>query len=350
VAVLLVGLGLAGVMAVVLDVVWTAAAAGSGSGPLSGRLSARLWRIVLAIGRRPDGPRHRFLTVAGIALVVFMVVVWAAAAWAAWWLVFSATDGAVVVAESGDPAGLVERAQFTGATFFTLGSTELEAGSGAWQFGAIAITATGVVFVTLAISYFVPVASALAERRQLGAYISSLGDTPEDFVRRAWDGGGFRAVEEHLVALTPLVHALAERHLTYPVLQYFHSGRERTSTALSLVVLDDAVTLLSCGVAADARPDPVTVAPLARAIGWYLDTVQGDFVSDTPEPLPPPDLDALRRAGIPTVGDEEFQSALEGQVRRRCQLARMLVDDGWLPEPWERRRAALRAGTAAPAT
>ena len=347
---MLVGLGLAVVMAVVLDVVWTAAAAGSGAGPLSGRLAARLWRLVLAVGRRPDGPRHRFLTVAGIALVVFLVVVWAATTWAGWWVVFSATDGAVVDAASGEPASLIERAQFTGATFFTLGSSELEAGSGAWQFGAIAITATGVVFVTLAISYFVPVASALAERRQLGAYISSLGETPEELVTRAWANDSFRALEEHLVALTPMVHALAERHLTYPVLQYFHSGRERTSTALSLVVLDQAVTLLSCGVAAGARPEPVTVAPLGRAIGWYLDTVEDDFVSDASEPLPPADLVLLREAGIPTVGDDEFLARLEGQVARRCRLARLLVDDGWVPEAWERRRAGLRAGTIEPAT
>ncbi len=135
----------------------------------------------------------------------------------------------------------MERAQFAGANFITLGSDELSAGSGAWAFAAIGATATGVVFVTLAISYFIPVASALAERRQLAAYISSLGASPEQFMRRAWTSGSFKGIEQHLVALTPLVHSLAERHLTYPVLQYFHSGRrERTSTALSLVVLDEA--------------------------------------------------------------------------------------------------------------
>ena len=348
--VLLVGLGLAAVLVVILDVVWTAAAAGSGAGPLSGRLSARLWRVALAVGRRPAGPRHRFLTVAGIALVVVVVLVWATTAWLGWWLVFAATDGAVVDSASGQPAGLVERAQFAGAGLFALGSNELSAGSGAWQFAAIGATATGVVFVTLAISYFVPVASALAERRQLGAYISSLGDDPEDVLKGAWTNGSFKGLEQHLVALTPLVHALAERHLTYPVLQYFHSSRERTSTALSLVVLDEAVTLLRSGVAPEARPDPVTVEPLARAIGWYLDTVQGTFVSGAPEPLPPADLDALRQAGIPTVDGDTYRLALDDQGPRRCQLAKMLVDDGWMPEAWEQRRRGLRAGVRSPAT
>ena len=348
-AVLLVGLGLALILVVILDVVWTAAAAGSGSGPLSGRLSARLWRLALAVGRRPEGPRHRFLTVTGISLVVVVVLVWATAAWAGWLLVFSASDGAVVDAASGAPAGLVERAQFAGASLFTLGGDELSAGSGVWEFAAIGATATGVVFVTLAISYFVPVASALADVRQLGAYISSLGQTPEELLSRAWGGGSFKGLEQHLVAITPLVHALAELHLAYPVLQYFHSGRERTSTALSLVVLDESLTLLRDGVAPEARPDPVTVDPLVRAVGWYLDTVQVTFVSDTPEPLPPCDLDALRRAGIPTVADERYRSALAAQGPRRCQLAGLLVDDGWLPQAWERRREGLRAGTVEPA-
>ncbi|MGI8808628.1 MAG: two pore domain potassium channel family protein [Acidimicrobiales bacterium] len=343
-AVLLVASGLVTVLVAILDVVWTAAAAGAGAGPLTGRVSARLWRASLALGRRPTGPRHRFLTVAGIALAVVMVLMWATMAWVGWWMVFSASDGAVVDSASGQPAGLFERLQFAGASLFTLGSDEVSAGSGVWQFAAIGATATGVVFVTLAISYFVPVASALADGRQLGAYISSLGETPEQVLGRAWTEGGFKGLDQHLVALTPMVHALAERHLTYPVLQYFHSRRERTSTALSLVVLDEAVTLLRSGVAPDARLEPVTLEPLSRAIGWYLDTVQDTFVSGPSTPLPPADIDALRKLGIPTVDDDEFASALEDLRGRRCQLTALLIDDGWLPEAWERRVDAMRAG------
>ena len=349
-AVLLVGLGLTVVIVVILDVVWTAAAAGSGSGPLSGRLAAVLWRGALGISRTADGPRHRFLTVAGIAVVVLVVLAWAATAWAAWWLVFSAADGAVLDAASRQPAGTVERLQYAGANLFTLGSDSLAAGPGLWQFAPIGATATGVVFVTLAISYFVPVASALAERRQLGAYISSLGETPEDVVCTGWRNGRFDGLEQHLVALTPMVHSLAERHLTYPVLQYFHSGRrERTSTALTLVVLDEALTLLRSGVEDDVRPEPAVLVPLARAVGWYLDTVEGALVTDAPRALPPADLGALRRAGIPTVADDTYRSCLDELTGRRCQLAALLVDEGWLPEAWERRRQKLRGEVVSPA-
>ncbi|MFP5318693.1 MAG: two pore domain potassium channel family protein [Acidimicrobiia bacterium] len=328
VAVVLVAAGLALVAVALLDVIWTAAAAGSGAGPLSGRVCARLWRLALAVGRRSDGPRHRFLTVAGIALVVVIVLLWAVAAWVGWAMVFSATGGAVVDADSGEPASVVERVQFAGAGLFTLDSAELSAGAGAWQFARIGATATGVVFVTLAISYFVPVATALAERRELGAYIWSLGDTPDRLVRRGWRDGRLDGLEQHLVALTPMVHGLAERHLTYPVLQYFHSARVRTSTALSLAVLDDALTLLRYGVGPGVRLDPVVTEPLARAVGWYLDTVEDAFVSGAPGPLRAPDLGALHDAGIPIVEEDEFGAAVDGQQRRRCQLAKLLVDDG----------------------
>ncbi|MFN2504980.1 MAG: hypothetical protein ABR540_12285, partial [Acidimicrobiales bacterium] len=94
----------------------------------------------------------------------------------------------------------------------------------------------------------------------------------------------------------------------------------------------------------------VTVGPLDRAIGWYLDTVQGAFVSGAPEPLPPADLDALHQVGIPTVEDDDYRAAIEAQGSRRCQLAKLLVDDGWLPQAWERRRSGIRAGVTSAAT
>jgi len=50
------------------------------------------------------------------------------------------------------------------------------------------------------------------------------------------------------------------------------------------------------------------------------------------------------------VDDDTCRSSLDNLVSRRCQLARMLVDDGWLPAAWERRMAAIRSdGTEATA-
>jgi hypothetical protein len=337
VAALLVVVGIVVVLGLILDVLWTVAAAGSGAGFFTGRLSAGIWRTALAVGRTPDGPRHRFLARSGVSLVVAVLVAWIVLVWAAWWLVFSAADGGVRVAADQRPASLVDRAHFAGANLFTVGSSEYVAGAGAWQFAKVGATASGVIFVTLAITYLVPVASAVAERRQFAAYVSSLGRTPEQIITRAWTGSDFGSLPQHLVALTPMVHLLGERHLAYPVLHYFHAENDSTSAASSMVVLDEAVTLLREGIAPDQRPDEAAAGPLNLAITQFLVTMQTAFISSAPEPVPPPDLGRLREAGIPTVSEDEFTSAMEAKSDRRYRLATLLVDDGWSVDGWGER-------------
>jgi hypothetical protein len=274
-----------------------------------------MWRLALSFGRGRSGPRHRFLAAAGISIVVGVLLVWILLVWASWWLVLSAAEGAVMDTSEQRPASLVERAQFAGASIFGAGGDAYAAGDGAWQFATVGATATGVVFVTLAITYLVPVASAVAERRQLAQYVVSLGATPELLLIRTWGDDRFAGLAEHLTVLAPMVHLAAERHLTYPSLAYFHSGRDHASSSISMVVLDDAVTLLRHGV--------------------------GDaFVTGDVEPSPTPDLEPLRKAGIPTVDDATVDDALAGEMDRRRLLAGLLANDGWTTEQWDRRRRA----------
>lgn len=324
-----------------IDVLWTVLAAGSGAGPLTGRLSALAWRVALVFGRRREGPRHALLAVSGLAIVVSMLLSWSAVTFGAWWLIASASKGAVRVVESGEPADLFERAYFVGYNLFTLGSTTYTAGEGLWELLPVVTGASGLVLLTLGISYLVPVASAVAERRQLAQYVVSLGPTPALLLTRMWSDKGFVALAQHLTVLTPMVHLAGERHLTYPSLAYFHSGRVQASSSISVVVLDEAVTLLCHGVAPEARPDRAVLDPVRRALDMFLDTVGGAFVTHEADPLPPPDLQPLRDAGIPTVGDAAFGAALAGETERRCRLAGLLLNDGWAPEQWARREEAL---------
>jgi hypothetical protein len=319
------------------DVLWTVLAAGSGAGPLTARSSTLAWRVALSFGRRRERPRHALLAVFGVAIVLGMLLSWVVVSFGAWWLISSAAEGAVRVAADGHPASLLERAYFVGYNLFTLGSSTYVAGEGLWQTVPVAIGANGLLFLTLGISYLVPVASAVGERRQLAQYILSLGQTPERVLTQAWTGRDFGSLGQHLVALAPMVHLVGERHLTYPVLAYFHSAREQASSSIGVVVLDEALTLLRHGVDCEARPDAASVDALRRALGAFLETVAGAFVAKDLQPLPPPDLRLLREAGIPTVGDGPFASALAADEDRRRLLARLLAHDGWTAEAWERR-------------
>lgn len=87
----IVGLTLVGIALV--DVVWTAVAAGSGAGPVTRRVAGGLWRFALRVHRRR--PSHAFLSVSGVSIVLAVLGTWIALALSGWMLTFSASDGAV---------------------------------------------------------------------------------------------------------------------------------------------------------------------------------------------------------------------------------------------------------------
>jgi hypothetical protein len=325
-----VALGLAVVGVTLLDVVWTTLAAGSGSGPITDRVTAVLWRVALAVHRRR--PSHGFLAAAGVATVLAVLVTWILLVLVGWSLVFTSGEGAVRASPSGVPADLVERLYFTGYTVFTLGLGDFVPGDGAWQLATVAATGSGLVLVTLGITYLVPVASAVAERRSLAGYVSSLGADGPAILVEAWDGEDFGALSDHLVSLAPLLHTARQQHLTYPVLHYFHSVERRDAPGPAAVALSDALILLRHGVAPEATPAGATVRALDDAVARFLETVRSAHLPEGFDPLPPPSLQPLREAGIPTVDDDRFAAAVGSTERRRSLLAALLADDGWSRE------------------
>lgn len=127
---------------------------------------------------------------------------------------------------------------------------------------------------------------------------------------------------------------LTEQYLSYPILQYYHGARAAKSPAVSIFILDEAMTLLRHGVPKQYRPS-VAVLHFAHArVSSYLQTLQSAFIDPADEVPPPPDLGELRAAGIPTVSDEEFADALADLKERRRKLHGLLLADGWQWPEW----------------
>ena len=253
---------------------------------------------------------------------------WITLALAGWTLVFSAAEGAVRATTSEAPANLVGRLYFTGYTVFTLGNGDYFPGDGAWQLATVLAVATGLVLVTLSITYLVPVVSAVALRRQLATYIASLGGTPHEIIVRSWDGSGFGGLTQHLMSLTPLFHTSRQQHLAYPVLHYFHSQNRESAAAPNVANLSQALHLLRHAVTPEVRPDAATLDPLDRAIGGFLGTVGTAYLSAA-QPVPLAELAPLRDAGVPVTTDAEYEATAADSDGRRKLLASLLVDDGW---------------------
>lgn len=131
---ILVSVGLVLLVATLVDVVWTAVAAGSGAGPLSSRLSRGLWLAALRLNSRVAAPT--VLTAAGVIIVLCVLLTWIALVLGGWLLIFFSSDGAVGAATSGVPGDVTDRVYFTGYTFCTrsaLATTCPATGCGSWR-------------------------------------------------------------------------------------------------------------------------------------------------------------------------------------------------------------------------
>lgn len=308
------------------DAFITTLAVATTSGPVTRRLTHALWTLGL-MARRP-----RLLRTLGPALLLLIIATWLLGLWTGWAMVFSAGPEAVVATTSGRVATGWERIYFTGYTLFTLGNGEFRPAGSVWQLLAVLALINGLGLATLSITYVIPVTSAALERRQLAGTIAALGDGPDTALIRAWDGEGFGVLGQRLMVLEPALALLTQRHLGYPVLHFFHSTDRRTAAAPTIAVLDEMVTLLQFGVAAEARLPASTTAPLRAVLTQFLDTLRSAFITPADELPPIPSLDRLRAAGIPTVDDEAFAAHLVDINERRRLLAGLVRNDGW---PWE---------------
>jgi len=298
-----------------------------GGGPLVNTLARWIWKAMLRHHRCASS--QRLLSFTGLGILLSTTLLWLSLVWAGWTLIFSASDQAVVNADSKEPVGLWERAYFTGYTLFTLGLGDYVPQGAIWQLATAIAAANGFVLVSLTITYLVPVISAAAQKRQLAAYISSLGKTSDDIILKAWNGKNFAALTQHLVSLTPMLLLHGQRHLAYPVLHYFHSSERYTAATLSVAVLDETLTLLKYGIEPVAQIDRLTLYAARQAMSVFLETLSSTFLEPATEAPPIPALDRIRAGGIPTVSDEAFYSAVSGLARRRQLLLALVQSHGW---------------------
>ena len=299
----------------------------SGGGPVTGRINAAVWNGLLRLHERRRS--HAVLAWAGPLLAMGALLFWATLLWLGWTLVFSGDARAVVDANSGTPAGLVERAYFVGYTLTTLGLGDFEPDATVWRIATVLAAANGLFLFTMAITYIVPIVGGTATLRQVANMIDGLGNDPVDIVARSWEDDTLESLTTHLNALSPLLNQAQQLYLAYPILHYFHSPDRDGSLPLKLAVLDEAVTLLAYGVEPSRRLPKQALMPLRGALDGFLGTLGTAWIEPSDDVPPPPDLAALAAAGVPVVSAAELGERLDERERHRRLLRGLLRSDGW---------------------
>jgi hypothetical protein len=318
--------GVAIVGLVFYDAYVTTVSAHGAGGPVTQRLGNGIWWLWRSAVR---SPRARLLASAGSFIVFLMLLVWLGGLWVGWTLIFSAEPGAVLHADTGAPADGWARVYFAGFAVYTLGLGDYAPDGALWQVLTALATINGFVLLTMTVSYLLPVVSAVTERRQHGMQLYGLGSRAQDILRTGWDGRDFGHLIPQLRQLTPVAALMTQKYLSYPVLHYFHSPSRASALEPGIAAVDEAVLILEHGVDDSVRPHPTVTQPLRRVLTQFAETVAEEFTGVEEEPPAPPDLELLRREGIPTVSDEVFHRAIEGHADRRRALAALVRDARW---------------------
>lgn len=273
---------------------------------------------------------RRILAWGGVLSVLLPLLIWTLLLWLGWALIFCSEPGAVEAASTGAPADFCQRVYFTGYNLFTLGMGDFIPRGPVFEILTDLCCASGFLLFGAAIAYLVPVISAATYKRQTGAYIWTLGASPAGIILQSWNGDNCAAIQPHLIALVPMLLGLSETHLTYPVLHFFRSTRRAAAAGVNVAMLDEALTIMEYGLSEERRPSASSLIPIRSAINQYILTLRPilGFAPDEGAP-PPPQLDTLRQAGIPTVSDEPFRLALSEMTERRMLLRKLARVEGW---------------------
>lgn len=315
------------VLLVFVDALLTTVTVSAGAGPLTSKILAACWRLLLRFHR--DGTERSFLTYGGTMLLMTTVLLWVAGLWAGWTLVFLGSE-AVVQATTRAPAGLADQVYFSGLTVFTLGTGDYVAATPGWRLVSAFTAFSGLFLVTLAITYLVSVVSAVVNRRALAIQIHGLGATAEEIVTRGWDGERFSPMfEQHLVNVTTHVVTAAEQDLAYPVLHYFRASHRSLAAPCAVAALDDALLLLDRAVDPSVRPAPNAVEPLRFGIDRYVTTATRISATPQVQAPPPPTTQQLAAVGVPTAPVSELHTGVEHAAERRTELHQLVVSAGW---------------------
>lgn len=298
------------VLGVVLsDLVTTTVAPSLHGGWLTRRVGVALW----SIARRLAAGRRRLLQVAGLALVVGLVSTWILSLLLGWALVMR--GAADLRTADGAPTGWWDTLYYAGYTVSTLGTGDVVPAGPVGQMLTVVASITGLLVLTMAITYLVPVLRAAADRRILASTIHALGTSPQQIADNLWPDAATGRHDDVVRELTQSVRHMTQAHSSYPVLHFFSARHVELALAPNVTALDEALATV---VGEDPSEAPLPERCLYQAISSLLDALMASFVrvdvQDTPPPPALHGIDGPQRA------------------ERRRRLSAWCTDDGWT---WE---------------
>lgn len=310
----------------VLDIVQTTLSM-QGGGWITSRFSHGFWTLFLKLSGR-DG-RKKILSHTGYILLISIVLIWVFLLWSSFVLLLSAYEESVINSVTREAADIFEKIYYAGFTISTLGMGDYIASANVWRILSAIYSFTGLILLTMSVTYFIPVLSAIIEQRKLGIRLSNLGNSPEEILINSWNGKNFKGFSEMITDLSESLVHHSQNHRAYPVIHYFHNWKKKNAVILQLARLHEALYLLKYEIKEDIRSTEMELKPLEIAFQNYREVITEVTHIKVIEKAPPlAETSQLRKQGL-MVEDRSKISANEDLIHTRKLFQTLVRQDGW---------------------
>lgn len=320
------GIGVILLIITTVDLINTALSV-NGAGFLSKRIAKGIWKGLLFINRNLG--RRKVLEWGGAIILFSILINWLVLIWVSASFMFISDPDSVMNVETNTATSIVSKIFYTGYTLSTLGLGDMEPDGAFWEVLTAFLSLAGLILISIAITYLIPVVSAEIEKRKISVYITTLGCSVEEILANHWNGKDFKLLEDPFKQLTNMVILHSQNHKAYSVLHFFHSSDKKEAFVLNLTNLDEVLSVLIHNIPQAHRPQNNILMGLRKAITSYLITLPEAFIKPSEEVPPLLRLSKLEEKNIPVVQNKDTELAYDFLSKRRRLLLALIKDDGW---------------------
>lgn len=326
-------LGLLIVIIGVGDILYTVLSP-SGAGYCSGKCVHWIWKLSIMIAGH-DG-KKKFLPHIGIFAMLFIVLMWVAMLWIGNTVALYADDGALLNSnQDGHQKDFVSKLYYISYVLSAMGHGDYSPATDFWKCYTAVVSFTGVIFISLAVSYILPVLDAVTNKRSIAIRIWTLGATPNEILERRLNNESCKGLVEDLLDLNASLIELAQQHLAYPIIHYFHSTKHHESTALAIAKLDEVVSTLEY-LLIEVNTELHLLDNLYKvrtALTYYINTLHSAYINpnDHQPSLPIFNITNMYEGHLSSK-NAKFEEHFNRLSDRRRLLVAYVINDGW---SWE---------------
>ncbi|HLT06429.1 MAG TPA: potassium channel family protein [Cyclobacteriaceae bacterium] len=270
-----------------------------------------------------DG-RKKLLNYAGMFMMISLIVLWSLGLWLGVFLLFASDPSAIVHSDTLQHTDLWEKAYFSGYVLTTMGLGDYMPINAYWGILSAVFSFFGLLFITLMVSYAVPVLSNVITKKQLSLFVQQHGDSPAALIDYLWNGKDFSRLEQFRQQLQQSILTIAQSYRAYPILHYFHTNKQNESLIVTLCMLDETLAIMQQYISPEQWEEK-ELLPLQKAIDHYLNTMRDTYgyAEDESTEIPSLDLQMLSKMGIRWNNNSNFD------WQRKQLWSRLLNSKGW---------------------